>query len=40
MVQKMQATIETGRKIRDLKNISVKNPLSKVTLVESDKQTI
>lgn len=33
MVQRMQSTIELGRKIRDNKNISIKNPLSKVTIV-------
>lgn len=36
----MQSTIESGRKIRDNKNISIKNPLSKVIIVESDAQAI
>lgn len=40
MVHRMQSTIELGRKIRDTKTISVKNPLSKVIIVESDKQAI
>ncbi len=40
MVQRMQTTIELGRKIRDNKNVSIKNPLSKVTIVQSDKQAI
>jgi len=38
MVQRMQAAIEIGRKIRDNKNISLKTPLSKVIVVQSDKQ--
>ncbi len=38
MVLRMQSAIEIGRKIRDTKNISIKNPLRKVTLVEQDKQ--
>ena len=40
MVGRMQSTIELGRKIRDNKNISIKNPLSKVTIVEADKQAV
>jgi isoleucyl-tRNA synthetase len=40
MVQRMQSTIELGRKIRDTKNISIKNPLNKVTIVQSDKEAI
>lgn len=36
MVHRMQSTIESGRKIRDNKNISIKNPLSRVVIVESD----
>lgn len=38
MVLRMQSAIEIGRKIRDNKNISIKNPLRKVSLVEQDKQ--
>jgi isoleucyl-tRNA synthetase len=40
MVHRMQSTIELGRKIRDNKNISVKNPLRSVTVVTSDKEEI
>lgn len=40
MVARMQSTIELGRKIRDNKNISVKNPLKRVLIVQSDKQAI
>jgi isoleucyl-tRNA synthetase len=40
MVHRMQSTIELGRKIRDVKNISVKNPLRRVTVVTSDKDEI
>lgn len=40
MVHRMQSTIESGRKIRDNKNISIKNPLSKVIIVESDPKAI
>lgn len=40
MVERMQSTIEIGRKIRDTKNISVKNPLNRVVIVQSDKQAI
>jgi len=38
MVERMQSAIEIGRKIRDQKNKSIKTPLSKVTIVHSDKQ--
>lgn len=38
MVLRMQSAIEIGRKIRDQKNISVKNPLRSVTLIEGDKE--
>ena len=37
MVERMQSAIEIGRKIRDTKNLSVKTPLSKVIIVQSDK---
>jgi isoleucyl-tRNA synthetase len=37
MVDRMQSAIEIGRKIRDQKNKSIKTPLSKVTIVHSDK---
>lgn len=37
MVQRMQSAIEVGRKIRDNKVISLKTPLAKVVIVESDK---
>lgn len=40
MVERMQSAIEIGRKIRDTKNLSVKTPLSKVIIVQSDKQAI
>ena len=40
MVKRMQSTIELGRKIRDQKTISVKNPLNKVIVVTSDKEEI
>lgn len=40
MVHRMQSTIELGRKIRDFKNISVKNPLRTVSVVTSDKEEI
>jgi hypothetical protein len=40
MVHRMQSTIELGRKIRDMKNISVKNPLRRVTVVTGDKDEI
>lgn len=36
----MQSAIIIGRKIRDNKNKSIKTPLSKVTVVTSDKETI
>jgi isoleucyl-tRNA synthetase len=32
----MQSAIETGRLIRDRKNISLKTPLSSVTLIDAD----
>ena len=35
-VARMQSAIENGRLIRDRKNISLKTPLSSVTLVDSD----
>jgi isoleucyl-tRNA synthetase len=38
MVERMQSTIEIGRKIRDQKNKSIKTPLAKVTIVQGDKQ--
>jgi isoleucyl-tRNA synthetase len=38
MVERMQSSIEIGRKIRDQKNKSIKTPLSKVTIVHADKQ--
>ena len=38
MVERMQSSIEIGRKIRDQKNKSIKTPLSKVTIVNADKQ--
>lgn len=38
MVERMQNAIEIGRKIRDNKNISLKTPLSKVIVVQADKQ--
>lgn len=37
MVERMQNAIEIGRKIRDHKNKSIKTPLSRVTIVHSDK---
>jgi len=37
MVDRMQSSIEIGRKIRDHKNKSIKTPLSKVTIVHADK---
>lgn len=40
MVSRMQSTIELGRKIRDTKNVSIKNPLSTVYIVQSDKEAI
>lgn len=40
MIDRMQKVIELGRKIRDTKNKSIKNPLSKVIIVNSDKQAI
>lgn len=40
MVSLMQSAIELGRKIRDTKNKSVKNPLNKVIIVHSDKGVI
>lgn len=40
MVERMQSAIEIGRKIRDTKNLSVKTPLSKVIIVQSDKQAM
>lgn len=39
MVDRMQSAIEIGRKIRDHKAMSIKTPLNKVTIVNSDKQT-
>ena len=38
MVQRMQSTIELGRKVRENKNRSLKTPVSKVTVVTADPQ--
>jgi isoleucyl-tRNA synthetase len=35
-IARMQSAIENGRLIRDRKNISLKTPLSQVTLVDQD----
>ena len=40
MVTRMQSVILLGRKIRDNKKISLKTPLQKVVVVESDQETI
>lgn len=40
MVQRMQSAIEIGRKIRDTKNLSLKTPLSKCIIVQSEKTAI
>lgn len=39
-VKRMQSAIETGRLIRDTKQISMKYPLSKVILVDADKDAL
>ena len=38
MVDRMQKAIEIGRKIRDQKNKSIKTPLAKVIIIQSDQQ--
>lgn len=40
MVKRMQSAVELGRKIRDNKLISLKTPLSKVTIVEQDPEAV
>lgn len=40
VVSRMQNAIETGRLVRDKAKVSMKYPLSKVTLVDSDKKIL
>jgi isoleucyl-tRNA synthetase len=40
MISRMQSVIEIGRNIRNTKNLSIKTPLSRVIIVQSDKQAI